>query len=61
MTLKQLLTLFGKIHWQQTSPSLSVEGVTSDSRQVTQNFVFVALKPWLDAINKFTSVIYKNS
>ncbi len=44
MTLQQLLTLFGKIHWQQTSPGLAVAGVTSDSRKVSTNFVFVAVR-----------------
>ncbi len=44
MTLKNLLTLFGKIHWQQTSPDAVVSGVTSDSREVKPGFVFVAVR-----------------
>jgi UDP-N-acetylmuramoyl-L-alanyl-D-glutamate--2,6-diaminopimelate ligase len=44
MTLKNLLTFFGKIDWQQVSPDFVVQGVTSDSRQVSTGFVFVAVK-----------------
>ncbi len=44
MTLKNLLTFFGKIDWQQISPDFVPKGVTSDSRKVEPGFVFVAIK-----------------
>jgi UDP-N-acetylmuramoyl-L-alanyl-D-glutamate--2,6-diaminopimelate ligase len=44
MTLKQLLNIFGKIEWQQTTPEFIPQGVTSDSRQVVPGSVFVAVK-----------------
>ena len=44
MTLKNLLTIFGKIHWQQTAPDTQVHGVTADSREVKPGFVFVAVR-----------------
>lgn len=44
MTLKQLLSIFGKIHWQKMSPDFMAKGVTSDSRKVEPGFVFVAVK-----------------
>ncbi|MBY0385484.1 UDP-N-acetylmuramoyl-L-alanyl-D-glutamate--2,6-diaminopimelate ligase [bacterium] len=44
MTLKQLLSIFGKIHWQKMSPDFTAKGVTSDSRKVEPGFVFVAVK-----------------
>ncbi len=44
MTLKNLLTFFGKIDWQQMSPDFVVQGVTSDSRTSGAGFIFVAVK-----------------
>ncbi len=44
MTLKNLLTFFGKIDWQQMSPDFVVQGVTSDSRKSGVGFIFVAVK-----------------
>lgn len=60
MTLQQLFRIFGKIHWQQALPEQVVLGVTSDSRKIQKDFVFVAVHGVHSDGHDFLSVAVDN-